>query len=138
MMKLITTPGFRVLALLSVFILMSCAAIKSQDAQSTEELLSAAGFVMIPAETPEEIANLNTLTPLKVEFSVKDNKPLYWYADPYNCKCVYTGDQAAYQRYEQLNVEQNIAYEEQDAAMMNEQAMVNANMWGWLGGPWGW
>ena len=137
-MKLITTPGFRVLALLSVFILMSCAAIKSQDAQSTEELLSAAGFVMIPAETPEEIANLNTLTPLKVEFSVKDNKPLYWYADPYNCKCVYTGDQAAYQRYEQLNVEQNIAYEEQDAAMMNEQAMVNANMWGWLGGPWGW
>ncbi len=137
-MKLRMTPGICALAVLSVFFLMSCAAIKSQDAQSTEELLSAAGFVMIPAQTPEELANLNSLTPLKVEFSVKDNKPLYWYADPYSCKCVYTGDQAAYDRYQKLNVEQNIADEEQDAALMNEQAAADANMWGWLGGPWGW
>ena len=126
------------LAILLVFVLIGCAAVKSQDAQSTEELLSAAGFIMIPAETPEEISNLNTLTPLKIEFSVKDNKPLYWYADPYNCKCVYTGDQAAYDRYEKLNVEENIADQEQEAALMNEQAAADANMWGWLGGPWGW
>lgn len=129
---------FLILWVLSFFVLAGCAAVKSNEAQSTEELLVAAGFVMVPADTPEEIANLNTLTPLKVEFSVKDNKPLYWYADPYNCKCVYTGDQAAYQRYEKLNVEQNIANEEQEAAFMNENAMLDANMWGWMGGPWGW
>jgi len=122
----------------AVFLLLSCAAIRSQDAQSTEELLSAAGFIMIPAETSEEFANLNSLTPLKVEFSVKDNKPLYWYADPYNCKCVYTGDQAAYDRYQRLRVDQNIADEEQETALMNEQAAYDPNMWGWLGGPWGW
>ena len=130
--------GFVLLSLLSVFIIAGCAAIESNEAQSTEELLVAAGFVMVPADTPEKVANLNTLTPLKVEFSVKDNKPLYWYADPYNCKCVYTGDQAAYERYEKLNVEQNIANEQEEAAMMNEDAMLDANMWGWMGGPWGW
>jgi hypothetical protein len=111
---------------------------RSHNAQSTEELLSAAGFIMVPATTSEEMANLNTLTPLKVEFSVKDNKPLYWYADPYNCKCVYTGDQAAYDSFQRLQAEQNIADEYQEAALMNEQAAVNANMWGWMGGPWGW
>lgn len=126
------------LSVLSLLFILSCAAIKSQDAQSTEQMLSAAGFVMIPAQTPEEVAHLNSLTPLKVEFSVKDNKPLYWYADPYSCKCVFTGDQAAYENYEKIRVAQNIADEEEDAALMNEQAAADANMWGWLGGPWGW
>ena len=137
-MKVKTIFGNSLLAMSIVILLSGCATVKSHDAQSTEELLGASGFVMIPAETPEEIANLNTLTPLKVEFSVKDNKPLYWYADPYSCKCVYTGDQAAYERYQKLRVEKNIADEEQEAALMNEQAAANANMWGWLGGPWGW
>jgi len=137
-MKEAITIRITVLAVLSVFFLTSCATIRSQDAQSTEELLSAAGFIMVPAETPEELENLNSLTPLRVEFSVKDNRPLYWYADPYSCKCVYTGDQAAYDRYQKLRVEQNVADEEQQAALMNEQAAYNANMWGWLGGPWGW
>ena len=136
-MKLSYTRNY-LLSALAVLLLAGCAAIKSQDAQSTEQMLAAAGFVMIPAETPEEIANLNTLTPLKVEFSVKDNKPLYWYADPYNCKCVYTGDQAAYDSYQKIRVAQNIADEQEEAALMNEQAMTDANMWGWLGGPWGW
>lgn len=136
-MKL-TNVRISILSALTVFLLVGCAAIKSQDAQSTEQMLAAAGFVMIPAETPEEMANLNSLTPLKVEFSVKDNKPLYWYADPYNCKCVYTGDQAAYDSYQKIRVAQNIADEQEEAALMNEQAMTDANMWGWLGGPWGW
>ena len=135
---MMTTLKVSILIVPFVFLLLSCATMRSHNAQSTEELLSAAGFIMVPATTSEEMTNLNTLTPLKVEFSVKDNKPLYWYADPYDCKCVYTGDQAAYDRFQRLQAEQNIADEYQVAALMIEQAAVNANMWGWMGGPWGW
>ena len=116
--------------------IFGCAAVQTEKAKSKEELMSAAGFVMVPADTPEEMQNLQSLTPLTMEYDVKDNKPLYWYADPDGCKCVYTGDQAAYDRYQRLRVEQNIANEEEDAAIANETAADN--MWGWLGGPWGW
>ncbi|MEM7009486.1 MAG: hypothetical protein AAF462_10170 [Thermodesulfobacteriota bacterium] len=119
-----------------VFVLSACAAIENNKTQEQEQLLSAAGFKMIPATTQAEIENLNTLTPHKVLFSVKDNKPLYWYADPTNCKCVFTGDQAAYQRYEKLLTQSQIANEVEDAAISNEVA--SDNMWGWMGGPWGW
>jgi hypothetical protein len=116
--------------------IVGCAAIQANKTQEQEQLLSAAGFIMVPAMTPAELENLNTLTPHKVLFSVKDNKPLYWYADPTNCRCVYTGDQQAYQRYERLLTESQIADEVEDAAISNEVA--EANMWGWMGSPWGW
>lgn len=125
-----------VLVLFVLIPVIGCAAIQGNKTQKQEQLLSAAGFVMVPATTPAELENLNTLTPHKVLFSVKDNKPLYWYADPTECKCVYTGDQAAYQRYEQLLTESQIADEVEDAAISNEVAADN--MWGWMGGPWGW
>ena len=119
-----------------VILITGCAAIQANKTQEQEQLLSAAGFKMIPATTQAEIENLNTLTPNKVLFSVKDNKPLYWYADPKECRCVYTGDQAAYQRYEKLLTESQIANEVEEAAISNEVA--SDNMWGWMGGPWGW
>lgn len=115
---------------------VGCATIQANRTQEQEQLLSAAGFIMVPATTPAELENLHTLTPHKVLFSVKDNKPLYWYADPTNCRCVYTGDQETYQRYERLLTESQIANEVEDAAISNEAA--GANMWGWMGSPWGW
>ncbi len=125
-----------VLVILSfVLCAIGCAVIQSNKTQEQEQLLSAAGFVMVPATTQAEIENLNSLTPHKVMFSVRDNKPLYWYADPTNCKCVYTGDEAAHQRYEKLLTESQIANEVEQAAISNEVA--SDNMWGWMGGPWG-
>ena len=124
------------ITLFLIISMTSCAAIQSNKTQEQEQLLSAAGFKMVPATTQAEIENLNTLTPHRVMFSVKDNKPLYWYADPTNCRCVFTGDQAAYQRYEKLLTESQIANEVEEAAISNEVA--SDNMWGWMGGPWGW
>ncbi|MEW6146236.1 MAG: hypothetical protein AB1598_14580 [Thermodesulfobacteriota bacterium] len=121
-----------------MLVLGACAAIQGEQSKSTEELLAAAGFQIVAADTPEEMNMLNSLTPNKVQFSVRDNKPLYWYADPYNCKCVWTGDQAAYDRYENLVYESNLVDEEQEAAMMAEQAEFGPGLWGWAGGPWGW
>ncbi len=96
-------------ALLALSLLIGCAAVKTEETVSTESLLSAAGFKMVPATTPAEVDMLNSLPPNKVQFSVKNNQPLYWYADPVACNCVWTGDQAAYNRYQGLVVESNIA-----------------------------
>lgn len=115
-----------------------CAAIQGEEAKSTEEMLAAAGFIIVSADTPEKLNMLNTLAPNKIQFSVRDNKPLYIYADPYNCKCMWTGDQAAYNRYERMVYESNLVNEEQEAAMMAEQAEFGPGLWGWAGGPWGW
>jgi len=125
-------------AFLALSFLIGCAAIKTEETVNTESLLSAAGFKMVPATTPKEKDMLSSLTPNKVQFSVKDNKPLYWYADPDNCGCVWTGDQDAYNRYERLLVESNIAEEQQETAEMMEEAEFAPGYWGWAGGPWGW
>ncbi|MBI4228605.1 MAG: hypothetical protein HY693_02660 [Deltaproteobacteria bacterium] len=101
-------------------------------------MLAAAGFKTLPADTPEKEEMLNSLQPLKLQYRVKDGNLLYVYADPYNCKCVYTGDQAAYDRYARLAQEAAVAEEEQQAALMNEEAAMEMNSWDWLGGPWGW
>ncbi|HEX9665768.1 MAG TPA: hypothetical protein VGA95_04330 [Thermodesulfobacteriota bacterium] len=124
------------LTIIGMMILMhlSCAGIRTSEAQQVDSLLAAAGFKMLPADTPEKEEMLNSLPPLNLQYRVKDGNPLYFYADPYNCKCVYTGDQAAYDRYEKLAQEAA----EQQAAFINEEAAMEMNSWDWLGGPWGW
>ena len=64
----------------------------------------AAGFQMKPADTAERVAHLQTLTPAQARAAhrTRDGKLLYVYADPKGCQCLYVGDEAAYQRYQQL------------------------------------
>jgi hypothetical protein len=121
-----------------ILMYVSCAAIRSSEAGKVDSLLAASGFKMLPADTPEKEAMLNSLPPLKLQYRVKNGNPLYFYADPDNCRCVYTGDQAAYDRYAKLAQEASIAEEERQAALMNEEAAMDMNSWDWLGGPWGW
>jgi hypothetical protein len=106
--------------------LVGCAAMKKSEATDTEQLLSAAGFKMKLADTPEKLAHLKTLTQLKVVPHDRNGKMYYVYADAADCQCLYAGNQEAYQRYEKLAVKQNIA-------QMNEAASMDWGMWG----PWG-
>ncbi|MGZ8945862.1 MAG: hypothetical protein ACXW1W_10620, partial [Methylococcaceae bacterium] len=64
--------GFSI-AILSGF-LISCAAIKAQNAEDKEQLLAAAGFKMQLADTPEKLAHLKTLTQQKIVTHEKDGK----------------------------------------------------------------
>lgn len=129
-------------AIIGIFILTisGCSILRTGEAQQTDRLLSASGFKMLPAGTPQKIELLNSLPPLKLQYRIKDNKTLYIFSAPYDCKCVYTGDQSAYDRFEKLAVEADIAKEEQEAGLMNEETAMGFEPWGWgwLGGPWGW
>ena len=108
-----------------------------QQAAQVEPVLTAAGFRTFPADTPEKVAHLQKLPPLKLTPRPHNGQTQYAYADPYSCTCLYVGDEQAFQRYQQLALEQNIAREQREAAMRNDDAatQMQADFWGPFG-PW--
>ncbi|UOA09360.1 MULTISPECIES: hypothetical protein [Methylobacter] len=111
-------------------VLISCAAINAQNAEDKEQLLAAAGFKMQLANSPEKLAHLKTLTQQKIVTHEKDGKNYYVYADATNCQCLYIGEDANYQSFQQLQLQKNIAQDQRTAAEMNEDANMNWGMWG--------
>ena len=90
------------------------------QAQKIEPNLSAAGFTMLPADTPEREQKLSTLLPLQVQYYVgKTGKLHYWMADPYYCKCMYVGTEQAYQRYEKMKVNEQLVEKEGEISRQN-------------------
>jgi len=96
-------------------------------------MLAAAGFRMLPADTPDRIAETQRLTPLKVRYFLDNGKLRYWFNDPVNCHCVYVGGQKNYQQYEQIRLSQQAAQQEAQAAELNaetaEQEQMNMLLW---------
>ncbi|HVB82392.1 MAG TPA: hypothetical protein VNE82_20890 [Candidatus Binataceae bacterium] len=100
-----------------------------QRAQYLGPMLSAAGFRIIPVDTPAKTRILKSLPPLKVNYYFdKDGVPRYWLADPYGCRCLYLGDQVAYQHYENLRLQNRIIRQEQETAEENLEASQNMQM----------
>jgi hypothetical protein len=130
-------PWIRGLALAVVVVVLSgCGSIKeqappspSQQAEQIEPMLSAAGFRLLPADTPERQQQLATLLPLDVQYYVgKTGNLHYWMADPYYCKCMYIGSEQAYQKYEQLKLNQQFAAKEGEISQENLEAQQMQDM----------
>ena len=102
--------------------LNGCAESSQHRAQRLEPMLSAAGFHMLPPDTPQREQELASHTPLKMRYHFSNGKPHYWFADPYVCNCVYVGNEAEFQKYQQLKIQQQTAQREEEAAAMNENA----------------
>jgi hypothetical protein len=107
--------------------LIGCQAIENEEAQDTEQLLSAAGFHMRQATTPEQVANLEAMTQRKIVIHEQNGESRYVYADAENCRCAYVGDERNYDEFQRLSARQEIAEDNADAAM-------DWGMWG----PWPW
>lgn len=134
----------RILGILSfASLLSSCAAIEAQNVADKEQLLAAAGFTMKLADTPAKLEHLQQQVQHKVIAYAKNGKNYFVYADATDCKCLYVGDDSAYTKFQRLQVQQNIASEQQMTAEMNQNAEMNWGMggagpWGmWGAGPWG-
>jgi hypothetical protein len=110
--------------------LLSGCATPQQRVAEREDLLTAAGFVPRPANTPARQAMLRTLPPNRFSQRTQGNSFAYIYPDPLVCGCVYFGDQAAYGRYRQEVLQRRLANDQLLAAQMNQDAA-----WDW--GPWG-
>ena len=110
--------------------LSGCAAIRRQEAASTEQLLAAAGFQMQAADNPERVHDLTAMPPLKIVARSRDNDVRYTFADPYKCRCLYVGGSKEYSAYQHLVTEQQIAQER----IWAEEDAMNWALWG----PWYW
>ena len=131
--------AFRLSWILGVFVLAgllsSCAMMSAQKAKDTEQLLAAAGFNMTLANTPAKMAHLKTLTQNKIVPHQKDGAVYYIYADATNCQCFYWGQAQAYQKFQQLQVQQNLADEDRMTAEMNEEEFMDWDTMGYgMGG----
>jgi hypothetical protein len=95
---------------------------KSQAQQSAgpdkAAALVAAGFKMVPANTPERQAALSQLPPQKVVRRLRGDKVVFLYADPANCNCLYAGNLTAYTTY-QARVLDKVAEEQANTRMEN-------------------
>lgn len=111
-----------------------CAAMARSEAKRKENLFIAAGWQMKVADTPQKQATLQGLQPSrKILIRQKDGQPLYTFADPEGCNCMYVGTPAQYGEYRRLALQQQVAQDQVDAAMANESAAMDWGMWG----PWG-
>jgi len=101
-----------------------------QQAAQQEDLLTAAGFTMMLADTPGKRAQLQTLPSYEVRMRLRNQQPVYFYADPQYCQCLYLGNESHYQAYRRLAIERNVAQEPMTAALLNEDAGMNWDQWG--------
>ena len=94
-----------------------------------ESLLTKAGFQVRRADNAERLTHLKTLTPLKLERHDRDGVPYYVFADPDGCQCVYVGDAAAYQRFQQLAHESQLESEKRVAALAKPGGPMIWGVW---------
>ena len=114
-----------------VFLLTACAGMQERETLQTERTLSAAGFQMRLADTPERLTQLQALPQRQLIVRQSEGNPYYVYADAQDCKCISVGTEKAYQRFEKMTIDQNIAAEE--ATAWEAAPAFDMGFWG----PWG-
>jgi hypothetical protein len=123
--------------------LAACESVK-QRISGREDQLSAAGFLVKPANNPERQAMLKKLPPNKFLRRENGDKVYYVYSDPVVCGCLYVGTQDAYNKFKANEQAKNLADEQQMTAETYQDAQWNWGAWGpWGGygfayGPYGW
>ncbi|MCS0493667.1 hypothetical protein NVS89_01060 [Ancylobacter sp. MQZ15Z-1] len=118
-------PSIAALALVSLAV-AGCVT----ETENKENMLSAAGFQVRMADTPTKVASLKSLPPHQFIVQNKDGQPVYIYADPTVCGCIYYGNQSNFQSYQQMVFQQQIVSQEQMTAMINQQAAFDFGAWG--------
>jgi hypothetical protein len=114
--------------------LAAAGAASGSTMSKTEQMLAAAGFQAIPANTPERQMELTKLKARQLVAQPHGDGFTYVYADPKGCACLYMGDAADYQAYQQAAQQRKIAQQYADASQLGA---MNWNAWGPYG-DWGW
>lgn len=119
-------------ALAALVALGGCVSVQDR-VRKQEDNLSAAGFIVKPANTPRRQDMLARLPPNRIIQRIHDDTVHYVYADPTVCKCLYIGTQSAYAAFKREEQQQHLA----DEQLMTAQ-MYSDPAWSWgAWGPWG-
>ena len=81
----------------------------SSSPKSQDDLLTAAGFTSYKAKTPQSLAYLNTLPPQEIVKHRYQGTNRFLVCTDQNSKACYVGDEAAFQRYQNLASQEDIA-----------------------------
>jgi hypothetical protein len=119
-------------AILMMLAIAGCAGLQPDPsvlADQKESMLSAAGFKMLPADTPDKLAKAQSLPQMKVKyFSNGDGAVRYWMADGQFCHCVYVGNESNFQKFKQMQFQAQLANEQNQAAEMQSAAAQEEQM----------
>ncbi len=131
--RAISSARLAAAGLMLAMLIGACSAFQETPAQKADRIdpvLSAAGFHMVASDSPKRQQVFSSMPPLTMNYYVaKDGKPRYWFADPYECNCVYEGDAKAFQRYQYLRLQQKLVREEEQTAELNQDAAMQMNMY---------
>jgi len=88
-----------------------CASIQSGPTRTMEQMLDSAGFESRVAETPEALAQLQTLPARQLLVRPQNGERQYAYADPTGCRCLYVGTEQNYEELRNLQQQARITAE---------------------------
>ena len=89
-----------------------------EQARDVEPMLETAGFQALPATTPDQMKRIKALPALKLGSYLDGHGDTnYWMADSEYCGCLFHGDEVAYQRYQQLKKDNQVAQQDRGAMM---------------------
>ena len=120
----------KILKALLIAAMLMALVIGCSTTQERENTLSAAGFKMIPADTPEKKAQLNSLPADKITPVKREGTLYYTFPDPRN-NVLYVGQEHQYELYRQIGLQEQMADEQLNAAELS-----NEGAWAFWG-PWG-
>jgi hypothetical protein len=121
---------------LGMTLLAGCQTIQNNNTMSKEQMLETAGFQRKTAQTPEQLANVQSMLQRQVFSRMKDGQKMYVYADGVVCQCVYVGTEDNFQQYMQISAQQQQAENQETTAevnhedFINESAMMDWDVWG--------
>jgi len=117
------------LRLLGIITLLAIAAGCASTTTQTTDLLSAAGFRLVTADTPKKQELLVTLPPDKLTLIVWKGKQFY--VQPASGNQAYVGTPTEYQAYQQLRLAKQLSNDNLMAAQLNQDSMYGwGNAWG--------
>lgn len=122
-----TTLEILALACVMSLALLSCAAIEKDTVMDTERLLSASGFQMRMADTPQKLEKIKMMSQRKLIRHQDNGKTNYVYADATYCKCVYAGTEKAYNKFKELSADR-LAMDAMSAR--DENIRMDWEVWG--------
>lgn len=122
---------FKALLTIGFLIALATGCSTTSDRQN---MLTAAGFRMVPADTPERQMHLQTLPSGEIT-PVQRNGTLYYVCPDPKRNLLYVGNEQQYQEYQRLRFQKQMTQDQLTAAQLNREAAWG--VWGPWGGP-GW
>ena len=115
------------MALFASCYLLGCATTSPKEkAFDAENHLVSAGFTYKVADTAEKLEKLKSLPQRKLLRHKRQDKVTYLYADVVACKCLYMGDEAAYQRLRRLAYSEKLTAKQEKGIWSTTRASVAA------------